>query len=561
MLGLVFIYCFLIGVQGFDLTDEGWLLCAYQQLFEHPQSSEAHMLYYNGILLGAIWNSFFSSWGILGFRLLTVLLRVSICAIVYILLRRIVNRWCILGGILILLICWHDGIARYHNLLSALLVYVSIYFICKSLECYSTKYMLIAGIVTGINIFTRFPNVMMCSLVLCAILPYFYNRQLKRTLFLLFYGILGVILGICFEFFLLLLLGHYDLYQNCLLSTLTSAASTDSTHSLWRLGRVYFVQYKDILKTGLVLCGYGSFALFCMRKISNRIIKSIILSIIIVMSIIYSGLTYGETPSIVVYAICFVSFFFYVMFNKTEQKESYLLWLTCLTMILFPLGSECGVDEFGTRETALLAFPMCCGLVFRQYNNVSHQLKIIIRIGLIAIVFPILFNGVKGTINTSFHDNGKRWLKTSKSKCEMLNVYSDNYKLAMIDEAIEILNNYVGEREYLLCWQSCPILNYLTHTYPYLNNPWPWTFRSSVLEKHFIDADLQSPQKPIVICNKSNIDDWFLYNSDWNSEYSIDQWNFRSEKIAVFHKFITENNYETVWENEIFRIMVPSSML
>ena len=32
---LIFVYCLLIGLQGFDMCDEGWEMTAFQQIFSH----------------------------------------------------------------------------------------------------------------------------------------------------------------------------------------------------------------------------------------------------------------------------------------------------------------------------------------------------------------------------------------------------------------------------------------------------------------------------------------------------------------------------------------------
>ena len=76
-LGTLFCYQAIIGIQGFDMHDEGWVLSAYQQIFNDPSTCEYQFLYYNALPIGGLWNMLFGLWGIYGFRILSALCSVA----------------------------------------------------------------------------------------------------------------------------------------------------------------------------------------------------------------------------------------------------------------------------------------------------------------------------------------------------------------------------------------------------------------------------------------------------------------------------------------------------
>lgn len=77
-LGTLFCYKTIVSIQGFDMCDEGWVLSAYQQIFNDPTACEYQFLYYNTLLVGGLWNLVFGSLGYFGFRLLGALFSTAI---------------------------------------------------------------------------------------------------------------------------------------------------------------------------------------------------------------------------------------------------------------------------------------------------------------------------------------------------------------------------------------------------------------------------------------------------------------------------------------------------
>ena len=99
------------------------------------------------------------------------------------------------------------------------------------------------------------------------------------------------------------------------------------------------------------------------------------------------------------------------------------------------------------------------------------------------------------------------------------------------------------------------MVHYLTHTYPYLNNPWPWTYDAVNLENHFMKAENDIDVLPVILRNKSVIAGWQYQDPEWDDENSSDQSNFSTKKVKLIHDFQNKYNYYVVWENDLFQIL------
>ena len=62
----------ILGVQGFDMCDEGWVLSGFQQIFNDPKSIQYLFLYYLSEYVGGVWDVLWGGCGIFGFRIIAV---------------------------------------------------------------------------------------------------------------------------------------------------------------------------------------------------------------------------------------------------------------------------------------------------------------------------------------------------------------------------------------------------------------------------------------------------------------------------------------------------------
>ena len=121
------------------------------------------------------------------------------------------------------------------------------------------------------------------------------------------------------------------------------------------------------------------------------------------------------------------------------------------------------------------------------------------------------------------------------------------------------LGKYVHEGDWLLCYQNCPTIHYLTHTRPYLYNPWPWSYDSGNLERQFRRAEAAHRSLPVIVRDKSVMPRWYDYDPDWNNDHAQDTFIHKNRKVELINLFLRRNPYRLVWENEVFQILIPET--
>lgn len=551
-----FFYTIIIGLQGFDMVDEGWVVTAYQQLFDHPLSAEYQFLYYNSILVGALWNVFFGKLGLIGFRLLSSICTVLVAFISYELLKQRINRWAIFLGIMMILFSHHYILVFHHNMFTALICCLSALCLYHALIRRSNLCVFLAGTLIGINIFSRLPNMSMLSLSLVLFPLALYTKNVKLTLKMLLWGVIGVFFGIGINCFLLKCLGHWDIFVNNITSGLSAACANDSTHNLSNIINVYVNNYITEMKQIAILFLCPASAYFCNKWFPQKKLSRII---IVIITIFYFVLAWklSEQPY-TLYAFAYTLMAIYSFRHIDREHDIYLVSIAVIIMFFLPFGSDGGIGNMGPN-CLWIGFPLALGLLFKLFDELKKyktERKIAIAMFL-TMALSISASDLYSTSLGCYFDNGSRLKKRTAVNHPLANTFTNRYKCDIVNEMLANLNKFVGEKDYLLCWQSVPMVHYLTNTYPYLNTSWPWVYDSENLKRQFIRAKEDISCLPVILCNKSSISCWFMYDSHWDSENADDQWNFNTKKAQVFHKFIEDNMYITVWENELFRIMLP----
>ena len=264
---------------------------------------------------------------------------------------------------------------------------------------------------------------------------------------------------------------------------------------------------------------------------------------------------YWDTAPAVIYAFCFSIMITYVLLHYSDSERVYCITAALLIMSCLPLGSDNGYHEMGGFECIVLAMPLSIGLLERigkEYFPDRHSSRLIS----IFLLLFVLASSIKDPRSQIWRYRSSQCLSKCESIPQLSYTRMAQYKLRLTEDLLDELQKYVKEKDYLLCWQHCAYIHYLTHTYPYLNNSWVWTYDIDNLLRHIDKSEQNIPYKPVLLCDKGSFYGW-TYNPDWDSENATDQKYFPKQKAKIFHKFVADNNYYTVWENEIYRIMLP----
>lgn len=511
------IYHALVGIQGFDMADEGWSLTAHQQIFNDPESIEYLFLYYLSYLIGGIWNILFGWGGIYSFRLMTAVTLTLIAWIIWRMLRPYYSAWSIVAGIWMSFLCSYYGImVFYHNYMTALLSICAAVALFKALRTNSPIWMSASGFIIACNIFARLPNITLTALILTLIPYYVYNRNFKQTMQLLASAFGGFIIGLLFMWFLMVLLGHERIFIHAISSGFSAANSSDSTHNTGEMISTYLSVYKTIFTIGF----------------------------------------FNNTYTI--YLLATLGWIWVVVSHQFRQIDVYLSTIAIVLLHVIPLGSDFGVENTG-ENCVYLAAPVFTGIMWQQIKIISGKrlANRLLRIGVVVFLCLFYLRGLRQIVGQAYFDPGWRTAKTWRINSPLATTYTTEKNVNLANPLLSELSKYVKEDDYLLCFQNTPTIHFLTKTRPYLYNPWVWTYDSSNMEQQFQRAEKQRNKLPVIVRDKSQTTTWYDYDPNWNNAHATNTYFHKNKKILLIQQFTEKHRYQVVWENEVFQILCP----
>lgn len=516
LVSVTLLYHIVVGIQGFDMADEGFSLTAYQQVFNAPESVEYLFLWYLTNIAGGVWNLLFGWAGIFGFRLLTGITMAIIAWIVWNMLYRHLSAGSIMAGFLASLFCSYYGImVFYHNYLTALLAVCAAATLYRALTLNNMRWMALSGFIVGVNIFVRLPNITLTALILLLIPYYCYHRSWHRVLQFIGAAIGGFIVGIACVLLLMLTLGHWHIFLQAVDSGFSAASTDDSSHQLTTLIGTYLSVYKDIFTIGFF---NNTFTVYMMA-------------------------TWG---------------WLWVVCSRRYSRE--IVYLTTIAIIILhvlPIGSDFGVGNMG-ENCVYMATPLLTGLVWQAICRcqVRHKVRLLLRIGALGGLSLFLLRGVKNISMQCYFDEGPRWEKTHLMGIARATTFTTARNGELLRPLLTELARYVHEDDILLCFQNSPMLHYLTKTRPYLYNPWPWSYDIHNMEYQFQRAEREHHLLPVVVRDKGSMPHWYVEDPDWDNTHAEDNFIHKNRKVLLIQDFLHRHHYHVVWENEVFQILI-----
>ena len=518
IIGTTLLYTACIGIQGFDIADEGWSMTGYQQIFNSPESVEYLFLYYLTNIVGGIWNYLFGWGGIYSFRILTGIFFAASSLVVWRILRSYFNPWSIIIGLWSLYFCASYGImVFYHNYLMDFLAMCAAATLMRALHLHSGRWMVLSGFIIGCNVFVRLPNITLTGLILLIIPYYLFHRDARNTYKLFGAAIGGFAIGISSVLILMIVLGHFGIFINAIDSIISAGSDNESNHNIAIMLKNYLSTYKTIF-----LSGY--------------------------LNNLYTIYLFGTLCCLVV--ICS---------RRSSESMIYLATINLIIMHVLPLGSDWGISNTG-ENCIHLAAPLLTGTTWEAIKSYQGSNKTKKTLQSIAVLGLILFflRGAKHIYSSCYYDIGPRSEKTYRIDHPLATTFTTKENCEALSPLLHKLAEYVKENDYVLIFQNAPTIHYLTRTRPYLFNPWPWCYDSSNMERQFRRAESSINVLPIIVRDKMMIFNWTEYYPDWNNEHAKETYFHKNKKIRLINQFVLRHDYCVVWENEVFQILIPS---
>ena len=557
--GILFVYMFIIALQGFELTDEGFVLTFYQQIFHAPQTVEYNFLYYLSSLVGGVWNILFGFGGILSFRVLAIIVYLLIVYVTTLTVKKYLQPKLILIASLFVVISFFGITVFHHNQLTALLVAVSVYFILKGLNAEKSYWPVFWGaLFVGINIFTRIPNVTMIGLGLLLFVDYYYEKNKSRLWKNILYSFGGLVSGVLLVLIIMFLCGHLEIFRQSIANNLFSLAGENtSTHSLAN-------QIKSNIAGYWVVYGYLSvfvfttgLCLFTYNVLKNKWFR--ILSVIFYSAVLFVFFIVFNLNNEKYYALILFPLLISTVVDRHNKPVMLLNIASLLIMFLLPFGSGLGIIDMGKSCIWLGTFVSVIHVFrFVEYqikNKANYTYRIFARLFFVLYAISCL----AAVSHTAYFDYGSRLEKRYRANNRKFTVFTDKEKADAMDELLSALNKYVKKDDYLLAFESLPMVHYLTETRPYMGVSWVWSYPPESFKKQ-LDKAVATTPLPVVLRQKSQpIGGFWTVPDTADKNVKSYSYFYDPKRIEYFEAFLRDNNYRMVWENDLFAIYILSN--
>ena len=544
----LFLFAFLCfwGKQGFDLTDEGFVLYYYQHFMPNEEVGCGMYLTY---LIGSIWNCIAGWGGWYNFRILNALLLVSVYVIIYLLLYefRRYKHWIFIASFLVILnMLMEHGMLVFHyytastffNCLIAYLLFTG--FINKN-----HKKILICSFILGMNVFIRIPNLTLLIIPYVLIgLNYIYDKDIQSSMRTTILCTIGILLGIAFVLFIMALLGHIPSLINTFFSLSSSASDDNSSHSISNMLNWCVGQYWKIFFYSLIIIGFVVLTKNLSRVTlkNNNYLYLIFQCLIFVIGIILirKAKLFTSNRTLLIVALSCTALFYCCKKNIKDKNLILLSTIAVSIGFLQPLGSDGIFTNMGPYSIMVLAPTACVvfmakGFPYAQLTTTRHLV--------ITIIFFLCSWFTYYTWQHCYRDEGKRIEKTYTIKnSTFATVLTSKERACSIDKILNIINEKYAKKPIAFI-PDIPGLYAISRKEAFFKNrPWPMLLQPELFVHEFQNACKQKGV-PVIVLHKKYM---------------------KSKKRTVayfeknFHYILAKHKYILIWQDSSFAIYFTS---
>ena len=530
---------FIVASFGVDLCDSGYYLTFFDNIFKAPECVEYNFMYYLSGVAGGALDALLPEGGEwLAMRVCGVLCNVGVMAILAWALRRVIPATAVILGFLMVVASLEQFPYTFNNdLMSVLLWVAALALTFKGLTGSRLRLLLLAGVLVGVNIFTRIPNVLAVGLVVMPFIARLHYRGRPWSACWRQCGTLlvGMTLGVAAVIVMMMSLGHWDVFSQNMkdLTGIATGSSGEASHNVADMVMVMLGFYKQCLFVALKLLALWLFVRG-VRYLKYAPLRYAALLIIAVVTLYF--MWYQSHIMHPLWVMCVVGL---VLVIAHGGERAVAAWLGLFMLLVFPLGSDGATNNGGI--IAWMAAPVAA-LVWQRRSNIIFPLAFIV-VGLVqTVTLGAYFDGgplwhKKATINVPH----AAWIHTTPERADIINTTLS--KLAPL----------VQDGDTLLCYGSIPMMNHLTRSVPAIGCPWP-----ELLSAEAITARLEAmgDSRPAVLRQKFNNlgPFWSAPTDDYLHAYPREDKFLKQSKMDALIRWMETNGYRITWENEWFAL-------
>ena len=538
-IALLTLWQLVIAVFGVDLCDSGYYLTFFDNIFKAPASVEYNFMYYMSGVAGGVLNALLPEGGKwMAMRVAGVLCNAGAMAIVACALRRILPATAVIMGFLMVVASLVMYPFTFNNdLMSALLWVAALACMFKGLTHGRWRSLLLAGVLVGVNTFTRIPNVLAIGLAVMPFVAHFYNKCPWRECWRQCGTFLaGAAAGVLAVIGMMMALGHWEIFvQNMTdLLGIVTGSSGAATHNAGGLVAVMLGFYRQCLLVGLKMTALWLPLWLAWRYVGNQWLRWILWLAVAIVSLYFMW-----HQSHIMHPLWVMGVAGLVWVIIRGGSRAMAAWLGLFMLLVFPLGSDGATNNGGI--IAWMAAPVAA-LLWQRRTTIVFPLTFIL-VGLVqALLLGAYFDGGSLRHKTAtVNDSRAALVRTTPERAHIIN------------ETLAGLQGSVSAGDTLLCYGSIPMMNHLTRTIPAIGCSWPELLSADALDARFKawDGDF-----PAILRQKFNDlgPYWSEATDDFLQAYPHQDKFLTQDKMDVINRFVAAHGYRIVWQNEWFAL-------
>jgi hypothetical protein len=566
---ILLIWQILLTFQGLDLADTGFHLTAFRFIFEDPYSVQYSMMFWLSDACGALWMKIWPDGGLYWFKLGWVVVISSAFMLYFSLLKPLLGKQNAVIGLAITLIFILQGGPECLNydIFSTLGFALGILFLYNGLIKNRLELIILSGLVFGMSVFFKLSNI--TSLAFFLLIPFFsflnkenFTSFLKKSMSWL----IGISVGMVAILILIWRLGQLDLFLNNLSVVSSMGKDIHASHGIKPMLLSYLAGYSIAFVCLIVFMLAVWFYIRMSNKFLNLFTEKnhlflflFTVLLIVVFTIFLKDVFWSKVRYLFIALMVFQGIV--LITDKKCRNEIRILSLAGLILLLIaPLGSDSGLGKSTWGMWILGSMILTVPIDLKQLPFVRPpmsipQSKFVTQ--LLAII--VLFTAIVYAWEETYFDEGSRISKIYPIEHpQMRCIYTSKERARTVNELILGGFPKVKDEKYLLAFIEIPMLNYLSDKKPFISTSWPKLYYNPKTFRQKLEEALQRRKAfPAIIRQKQNTmmadwpgkpePDYLLYPTD------LSKW---PEHGKILNEFIAQNNYQVVWENDMFQLLV-----
>ena len=178
------------------------------------------------------------------------------------------------------------------------------------------------------------------------------------------------------------------------------------------------------------------------------------------------------------------------------------------------------------------------------------------------IAFPLVLIAVcalRMVTGGAYFDGGPLWEKRyTVDNPRAAHIYTTRERADVINTMLHGIAPHVKPGTVLMAYGSIPLVNYLTHTRPYIGCSWVEQLSASMLEKKLAKAPKIG--FPLILQQKFSTlgPYWSEPMEDFRTSYGDQQNTYRdNRKLEVLNRFLEYGKYHVIYEDSHFVLYQP----